>query len=655
MKKNKLQKLSIVNLCIGYLMMFSFVSLVFLGRQTTVAAEEDSLIVINDEEIVIEDVPDNKLNKEEGIIETKVDPLIVVKDYSIGVDRLHRVIERDDPNLVSIINGREVIIDDSDYEISKVDRYNSRTIVGDRANHGLHRVNGGHHVRGEANIRGSIDHVDSGYLDRRLASENFIDNTNLDPNLTVSELEVLIDGDNIGLDLGGNNNINTTHLELDEGQGDDTDLGDVNDFAEDGLGAGKGNLPGVGEGSQVYAYNFPSQGVGAGIGNAGIGAAAGFAGIGAGIGEAVLNGKTVPTLGGIGTSRLMPLELKATPENDRDGDGLPASVESDLGTNPNNSDTDGDGIQDGDEISQYSNPLDKASTPSNPGSSPLFSKLAQTGGVGGLVGGAGAGGAAGLTQGIVMDNLGLGLGEGCSEHGAACDGHHGHAEYNYDHLPKDGSLHIMMHVDGSGSILNTRKQLDIMKDTLLKDALLPYYNNDESLYNKRVTIVDGNGERTLQFYTLAAKKDNVLAIAFQDEAAPDYHLPTFNKIPQNHYSDDLNKLKANLNNHRGVYRGIMFQVDRGKTFAKSFKEFVECSWQGKGYLEGDSLKKYYWEDNLSHVKNKDGIVFSDVYHTKDEGDPQYYLNVIFEATKKIGLDLNIYGAGNTDGKYIKNN
>ena len=79
----------------------------------------------------------------------------------------------------------------------------------------------------------------------------------------------------------------------------------------------------------------------------------------------------------------------------------------------------------------------------------------------------------------------------------------------------------------------------------------------------------------------------------------------------------------------------MFQVDRGKTFAKSFKEFVECSWQGKGYL--------------------DGIVFSDVYHTKDEGDPQYYLNAIFEATKKIGLDLNIYGAGNTDGKYTKNN
>ena len=57
-----------------------------------------------------------------------------------------------------------------------------------------------------------------------------------------------------------------------------------------------------------------------------------------------------------------------------------------------------------------------------------------------------------------------------------------------------------------------------MKETLLKDALLPYYNNDEDLYNKRVTIIDNSGERTLRFFTEATKKDNVLAVAFQDEA-----------------------------------------------------------------------------------------------------------------------------------------
>jgi len=267
-----------------------------------------------------------------------------------------------------------------------------------------------------------------------------------------------------------------------------------------------------------------------------------------------------------------------------------------------------------------------------------------SGGVGGLLGGAGAGGAAGLTQGYIAEKLGVGPGNGIGYGGA------GRRAYAYGHLPKNGSLHIMMHVDGSGSILNTRKQLDIMKDTILKDALLPYYNNDENLYNNRVTIVSSSGERTLKFFAEAAQKDNVLAIAFQDEAQPAYHLPNFNKKPEDHYINDIDKLKSSLNSYNGVYRGVMFQVDRGKTFAKSFKEFVGNAFQGKGYLESNSLKKYYRDNNSHHIKNKDGIVFSDEYHAKDSGDPEYYLDLIFKASKKIGLDLDIYGGGLKDGK-----
>ena len=287
------------------------------------------------------------------------------------------------------------------------------------------------------------------------------------------------------------------------------------------------------------------------------------------------------------------------------------------------------------------------------GAAPLEGQPADappSGGVGGLVGGAGAGGAAGLTQGYITEKLGLGLGVG---QGAGYGGNGGRG-YNYDHLPKNGSLHIMIHVDGSGSILATRKQLDIMKDTLLKEALLPYYNNDENLYNKRVSIIDDAGERSLQFFKQATKKDNVLAIAFQDEAAPDYHLPNFNKKPQDAYSHDLSGLKNGLNDYNGLYRGIMFQVDRGRVFSKSFKEMVECAWNGEGYLSKENLKKYHRDNNLSNIKNKQGIVFSDEYHARSEGNPQYYLDLIFKASKRVGLDLDIYGAGLKDGKYTKN-
>lgn len=263
-------------------------------------------------------------------------------------------------------------------------------------------------------------------------------------------------------------------------------------------------------------------------------------------------------------------------------------------------------------------------------------------GTGGLVAGGGAGGAAGLYTGKVIEMLGI-------TPGAPGDGNGGRG-YNYDHLPKDGALHIMMHVDGSGSILNTRKQLDIMKDTLLKRALLPYYNNDVELYNQRVTIVSSSGERTLQFFEEAARKDNVLAIAFQDEAQPAYHLPNFNKKPEEHYLDDINKLKASLDGYAGLYRGVMFQVDRGKTFAKSFKEFVNNSFKGEGYLVSNSLKKYYRDNNTDNIRNKDGIVFSDEYHARDSGDPTYYLNLILNAASRVGLDLKTTSGGLTDGK-----
>ena len=266
-------------------------------------------------------------------------------------------------------------------------------------------------------------------------------------------------------------------------------------------------------------------------------------------------------------------------------------------------------------------------------------------GVGGLVGGAGAGGAAGLTQGYIAPKLGLDANSGAG-------GGETLGRMSYEHLPKNGSLHIMMHVDGSGSIINTRKQLERMKDTLLKEALLPYYNNSEDIYNRRVTIVDGSGERTLRFFTEASKKDNVLAVVFQDEAQPAYHLPNFNKKPEENYLSDLRLLESNLGKHKGIYRGIMFQVDRGKTFARSFKEFVGHAFHGTGYLSDASLKKYHLEHNIRNIKNKKGIVFNEEYHAQDDGDPKYYLNLLFEASKKLGLDLNIYGAGLKDGVHI---
>ena len=635
-KRNK--NLSIFSLVTGYLFIFIFVLLIILDDSAQDSVVTTSLPATNELPPTIPE--DNK---------TAV-PLFISSNPIIERTLSPSVLS---PEINEVVSEDSVFID-----------HTPLNVLGDGSRNIVHHSRNRDSFNSRDSLRGinetvtSDSDIDIGILDRRLMSDNsdlLVLDTDNDTLIHQSDDDLLVisdrhniqrDPDNIGLDLGGNNDVDATRFELDEdGQSADDDLGDIGDFSKDGEGSGKGDLPGIGEGSQVYAYNFPSQGVGAGIGNAGVGAAAGFAGIGAGIGQAVLNGTAVAALGGIGTSPLLSSMNAPTSKNDPDGDGIPSQTESLLGTNPNNPDTDGDGSTDRDELNSYSNPLNPSSTPSSPGSSPL----PQMGGVAGLSNGAGAGAAAGLTNGLVQPKLGLGIGAG------GIGGYGGSAgqQVNLKDLPPNGALHIMIHVDGSGSILSTRKQLDIMKDTLLKDALLPYYNNDESLYSKRVTIVDSSGERTLRFFEEAASKPNVLAVAFQDEASPDYHLPTFNKVPQSHYSTDLSALKSSLSRHNGLYRGIMFQVDRGKTFAKSFKEMVDSAWNGHGYLEKENLKSFHRDNNLHHIRNKDGIVFSDEYHAKSDGNPQYYMDLLVKAANRVGLNLNLRSGGLSDGSAVE--
>ena len=626
-KRNK--RLSIFSLLLGYLFLFIFVLLILLHDSPEYS-------------VVTESTPTSTEVPTATPEDNKTPPPLFISS--------NPVIERTISPSVFSREIDEVFITDSAF----IDR-TPINVLGDDSRDIIHHssnrdsINFRDGVRGINQTLAKDRNLDIGILDRRLMSNDrdLLVLESEDDSLIISDSQnILRESDNIGLDRGGNDDIDATRFELDEDdQSGNEELGSIGDFSEGGKGTGKGDLPGVGEGSQVYAYNFPSQGVGAGIGNPGIGAAAGFAGIGAGIGQAVLNGTAVAALGGIGTSPLLASMDTPTPKNDPDGDGIPSETESRLGTNPNNPDTDGDGSTDGDELNSYSNPLSASSTPSSPGSSPM----PQMGGVAGLSNGAGAGAAAGLINGAVQPKIGLGIGAG----GGGAYGGSRYEHINLEGLPPNGALHIMIHVDGSGSILSTRKQLDIMKNTLLKDALLPYYNNDESLYSKRVTIVDGSGERTLRFFEEATSKPNVLAVAFQDEASPDYHLPTFNKAPQSHYSKDLSALKSSLRGHSGVYRGIMFQVDRGKTFAKSFKEMVDAAWNGHGYLEKENLKSFHRDNNLHHIRNKDGIVFSDEYHAKSDGNPQYYMDLLVKAANRVGLNLNLRSGGLSDGSAVE--
>ncbi|MEJ6621467.1 MAG: DUF5011 domain-containing protein, partial [Opitutae bacterium] len=221
-----------------------------------------------------------------------------------------------------VVDDRKItaVIGDNDDDIVYVDNDDRhlRLAGHDLGNGQVVGGNGGNgRIRGGRN-RVVIDDVDAGLLDRRLATLDDDELVIIDDD---DDLVVRLDRKDIGLDRGGNDRVNVGNFVPDARRGnfDDEELGAVGDFDKDGAGFGKGTMPGVGKGSEVYAYNFPSQGVGAGIGSPAVGAAAGFAGLGAGIGQAVMDGQAVPALGGIGTYTPPAPAQPEGPDSDNDG------------------------------------------------------------------------------------------------------------------------------------------------------------------------------------------------------------------------------------------------------------------------------------------------------------------------------------------------
>ena len=289
----------------------------------------------------------------DGIVVNDADPIVAVVDN----DPLY--VDRD------VIRGnRDVVIDDT-HRIGAVEGG-----IGGNGHIGTDRV----HRRDQHRTRIKEDvydkDVDLGLLDRRIAEQDLFRDDTTEITKTKEK--------KFGLDEDG---VNLANLTVANNRGDDdAELGEVDLNFDDN----KNGTFGLNKG-ELYAYNFPSQGVGAGIGNSAVGAGSGAgAGLGAGIGEGVYNGETVPTLGGVGTYRSVPLVEPGT-GTDADKDGLEVEAELALGTDPTKSDSDGDGYSDGEEIASYTSPSDPASNPGVPSSS-----APSMGGVGGLIGGAGA-------------------------------------------------------------------------------------------------------------------------------------------------------------------------------------------------------------------------------------------------------------------------
>ena len=214
------------------------------------------------------------------------------------------------------------------------------------------------------------------------------------------------------------------------------------------------------------------------------------------------------------------------------------------------------------------------------------------------------------------------------------------------------TIRIQIIIDNSGSMRDVENVLVRMRDTVLKECLLPFYKNDEDLYNNGVRVLYMSQIGVEQTYKAAywdttADYDsgdpttNVINLIFQDEAAPIYtsNAWTIDNTPTNAFIADMSNLNTRFSNysqpgretHRqqkynpGYMRTNIFQVTNGSDDGKNFKSLMKAVENSEGYYTGFYSTKKWSEIGYTY----DVPYVNDVY---------FYMDMIIDAINKLGYN-----------------
>ncbi len=208
--------------------------------------------------------------------------------------------------------------------------------------------------------------------------------------------------------------------------------------------------------------------------------------------------------------------------------------------------------------------------------------------------------------------------------------------YDYTSVAITENTYINIYFDSSGSMNATLAPLQTMRDTLLQDALLPFYNNDPVLYASRVNVVSNGTEQTIDMLNFTnsypVDADNVVSLVFQDEAT-NYGVTTgwtdVTVLSGTYsYVGDLSVFRANLDSYPpGFYKGVIFQVaNPGYPGAAEFKQFITAIQNGTGIYSG-----------AGGLSDKTDVVYK--YDIIEASTAGYYLTQVTDALIELGFDL----------------
>ena len=210
-------------------------------------------------------------------------------------------------------------------------------------------------------------------------------------------------------------------------------------------------------------------------------------------------------------------------------------------------------------------------------------------------------------------------------------------DYRDNELAITQNTKIKFVFDASGSMDATLAPLQTMKDTILKDRLLPLYGNDSVLYDDSVEIISWGGageysefnEQTFAALNMfgTTPEGNVIVMVFQDEASTIYEDGSFDPLEARtaQYETDLLTFRTRLELFApNYYRSVIFQVEEAG--GTNFKQFIQAVENGTGNYSGSNGLS-----DRTEINYKCDIV--------DGGTPQYYLDKIVEALTELGYNL----------------
>jgi len=200
----------------------------------------------------------------------------------------------------------------------------------------------------------------------------------------------------------------------------------------------------------------------------------------------------------------------------------------------------------------------------------------------------------------------------------------------------DTNTYINIFFDNSGTMSATETPLDSMVSTYLKDSLILFYNNDETIYNSRVNIYDFSDvpnayERTFVVLNYEISEENlssgkrIINIAYQDESTPYGASSGFPATPATDYLEDLSAILDSTSYFINTikYTGIVFQVSG----FSGFKSFLEAVYDGTGNYSGTN--------GLSDRQDQ----FAFYYDINDGDTAEYYINKLMTALRDLGFNL----------------